>query len=252
MRRTIMIAIAAASISLVACVNPYTKFYTGKPNGQDVPSYAPASGPLQIYTTSDLRADIQALERRGYAPIGESSFNANASNVSADQLREQAKKVGAAAVLLSTKYTNSVTGAVPLVMPNSSTTNITGTYGSATATTYGTNTVMMPYNVRRNDFDAVYFVKVHARFGAFYNSTDSATRTRLQTNAGVVIMTIVDGSPAAIADVLPGDIVLTVNGQRVDGVEQMNADIKAHYGQSVVLGIDRDGTRLEKTVALLP
>ena len=250
--RRIVIAIVAASIGLTACVNPYTKFYNGSPDGQGIPAYVPTTEPLQVYRSNNVDSDIQALERRGYVPIGNSAFNANARKVNGDQLRDQATKVGAAAVLLSSRYTNTETGALPLVLPNNSTTYVNTTYGSATATTYGTQTVMMPYSVRRDDFLAIYFVKVRAHFGTFYGVIDPAARARLQTNAGVIVKVVIDGSPVAAADVLPGDIILTTDGQRVDSAEQMNGYIKAHYGQTVVLGIDRDGTRLEKTVNVLP
>jgi serine protease Do len=250
--RKIIIILLATSVSLASCVNPYTKFYRGKPNGQALNNYVPSSEPLQVFGSNNLDADAQVLEKRGYVPIGYSSFNAAANRVSDRELREQADKLGAAIVLASTHYTNTATGALPLLVPNTSTTYVNGTYGSATATTYGSETVMVPFSIRRNDFSAVYFVKVRPHFGVMYGVIDPATRTRLQTNAGVLAKVIVDGTPASAADILPGDIILTADGQRVDGVEQLNEYLKLRVGQPVVFGIDRNGTRLEKTVTLLP
>jgi hypothetical protein len=251
MRRT-MIVTLAASIGLAACVNPYTKFYDGKPDGHGIANYVPVTEPLQIYRSDDLKADIATLEKRGYMPFGRSSFNANPRKVDEDQLRDQAKKVGAVAVLVSSRYTNTETGALPLVLPNNSTTYVNGSYGSATATTYGSQTVMMPYSVRRDDFLAVYFVKVRPHLGVDYGVIDPATRNRLQTNAGALVSVVVDGTPAAAADILPGDIILSADGQRVDGVVQLSELLKTRLGQAVVFGIDRGGTRIEKTVTLLP
>ena len=65
--RITMIAIAAASITLAACVNPYTKFYSGKPNGQGINNYVPVTEPLQVSRSNDLKSDVEALEKRGYA-----------------------------------------------------------------------------------------------------------------------------------------------------------------------------------------
>jgi hypothetical protein len=194
--RGTMLAIVATSISLTACVNPYTKFYNGKPSGQEINNYVPVTEPLQVYRSDDLKSDVEALEKRGYAPFGQSSFNANPRKVDDDQLRDQAKKVGAAVVLVASRYTSTETGALPLVLPNTSTTYVNGTYGSATATTYGSQTVMMPYSVRRDDFLAVYFVKVRPHLGVDYGVIDPATRNRLQTNAGALVKVVVDGTPA--------------------------------------------------------
>lgn len=250
--RATMIATAAAVISLVACVNPYTKFYDGKPNGRDINNYVAVTEPLQVYRSNNLKSDIDALEKRGYAPFGQSSFNANPRKVDEDQLRDQAEKVGAAVALVSSRYTNTETGALPLVLPNNSTTYINGAYGSATATTYGSQTVMMPYSVRRDDFLAVYFVKIRPHLGVDYGVIDPATRSRLQTNAGVLVKVVVDETPAAAADILPDDIILTADGQRVEGGPQLNEYMKSRFGHPIVFGIDRNGTRLQKTVTLLP
>jgi len=109
----------------------------------------------------------------------------------------------------------------------------------------------MPYNIQRSDFSAVYFVKRRARLGVMYGLIDAPTRARLQTNAGVLIKVVVDGTPAARADILPGDIILTIDGERVDSTEALNVRVKERAGQEVVFGIDRNGTRIEKKVTPL-
>lgn len=252
------------ALSLVACVNPYAKFYRGKPDGRAVDNYVPTNEPIQIFSSNDFKADAATLAQRGYSAIGESSFNAPANRVSEGQLRDQAQKLGAAVVLVSSRYASTVNGAMPFTMPNNSTSYTTGTAtvtgmggvatvnGSATTNTYGTQTVMVPYSIQRNDFDAVYFVKVRPHFGAVCGPINDELRARLQTNAGVLIKVIVTGSPAARADILPGDVILTMDGRRVDSWEDLNAYLKSHYGEAVTFGIDRNGTELKKTVNLLP
>ncbi len=81
-----------------------------------------------------------------------------------------------------------------------------------------------------------------------YGVIDAATRARLQTNAGALIKVVVDGSPAARADILPGDIILAIDGERVDGGEVLNSQVKERLGREVVFGIDRNGARIEKKV----
>jgi hypothetical protein len=158
------------------------------------------------------------------------------------QLRKQAEAIGAAVVLTTSHYTNTVSGSLPLTLPNNTTSYTNGTAtvtgsggtafvnGSATTTTYGTQTVMLPYNIQRNDFGAVYFIKARVRLGLLYGQIDPATRSRLQTNAGVLVRLVVDGSPASHADILPGDIIMALNGQRVDNSGELNSGVKAAGG----------------------
>ena len=247
------------------CVgNGYTKYYRGNPDGRTAENYIAPSGPLEIYSTNDMNRDVEAMERRGCSPIGSSAFNGTANPVSDRHVRESAETVHASAVLVSSHYSHTVAGALPMQLPNNSTAFTTenatvygpyGTanvYGSSTTNIYGPQTVMMPYNIQRNDFSAEYFVKRKVRFGVFYGVIDAPTRGRFQTNAGVLMKTVVDGSPAARADIFPGDIVLTVDGERVDGNEALNRLLKDRLGRDVLLGIDRNGTHVEKTVAIAP
>jgi len=268
--KSLLLLLAVAVAVLASCLlggcaaNPYTKFYRGNSDGRTVENYIPPTAPLQVYSTNDFGRDVAALEKSGLSPIGSSNFNAPARRVSDRQLHEQADKVGAAAVLVASRYTNTESGAMPLMVPNTSTSVTNGSataygpggvanvYGSATTTTYGSQMMMLPYSIQRNDFTAVYFVKRRAHLGVFYGVIDAATRSRLQTNAGVLISVVADGSPATRADVLPGDIILTIDGERVDGQEPFNAQIKERLGREVVLGIDRNGTHLEKRLTPLP
>ena len=147
-----------ALLLLVAgCANPYAQFYHGQPDAKKLPFYQSTADELQIYSSGDLDKDIVALERRGFIVLGNSSFNAGANAVHEYQLREQAKKIGAQLVLVSSKFTHTVQGAVPLTLPQTTTsyTNANATAfgpggttnisGNATTTTYGSQTVMMPY-----------------------------------------------------------------------------------------------------------
>jgi C-terminal processing protease CtpA/Prc len=216
-------------------------------------------GPLKIYTTDNFPKDIDALICKGYYPIGNSSFNAASNNVTESQLRDQAEKVNAQVVLISSHYTHTVTGAMPLVLPNTSTSYTTGTataygaggtvnaYGNSTTTTYGTQTTMMPYSVARSDFGAVFFVKIHTRVGIILAPIDDATRKRLGTNSGLLVRLIVDGSPAFNADIFPGDILMAVGTDNVQSPEQYQELLNKYEGQTVTFHLDRDGQAIEKT-----
>src|SRR5271167_4887799 len=96
---------AFALVLLTACANPYQDFYHPSTNvASAMKAYVPSSAPLIIYTTNDFAKDVDALIRRGYLPIGNSSFNAASNKVTERQLRSQADVVHAQVVLISSHY----------------------------------------------------------------------------------------------------------------------------------------------------
>jgi hypothetical protein len=247
----IMKTVSAFAFAILAgCANPYADFYHSTIDTKTLKSYVPSSAPLVIYTTNDFRKDTDALILRSFAPIGNSSFNAGSNAASERQLRSQAEAVHAQVVLISSHYTHMVTGAVPLVLPQTSTTYVSGSFGTATATTYGTETTMMPYSVQRSDFGAVYFVKVRQRVGIIAAPLDEVTRKRIDTNSGVSVRLVVEGSPAFVADIFPGDILLSINSDRVQSTEQYVQLLNQHEGQTATLHLNRDGHAIDKTIRI--
>jgi len=66
----------------------------------------------------------------------------------------------------------------------------------------------------------------------------------------VLIDFVAEGSPAEAAGMLPGDLVLEVNGQPIDGVSALQAVIEANAGKSVAVLLQRGEETL--TVNLTP
>lgn len=242
--------------------NPYTEFYRANLDGPKVPGYIEPTGALQIYTSSDFGKDRLALMQRGFIQVGVSSFNANAAKVGDAQLREQAKNVGAQLVLVASNYTGTVSGARPLVLPTVNTSYTTGNataygaggpvnvYGNATTTTYGTQTTMIPYTIQRSDFTALYFIKQQARLGIFPAKIDEETRRRRESNIGVLAQVIVDGSPAYLADILPGDLIVRIGSDPVQSPENFMELVNKYQGQAVTIGLERGDRGMEKQVQI--
>ena len=61
-------------------------------------------------------------------------------------------------------------------------------------------------------------------------------------------------SPAAAAGVVPGDIVVSVDGRYFSAFEgdSLLAELRDRAGQTVLVGIERDGQTIEKTIMLRP
>lgn len=254
--------IVATLLVLASCANPYTQFYQGMPDARVSPNYESVQAELQIYGTDNFDRDTLALIRKGYAPVGQSSFSAGSNAVSNAQLREQGTKIGAHIVLAASRYTHTVSGAVPLNIPQTTTSYSSGTataygsggtvnaYGSGTTTTYGSQTVMMPYSVARSDFDARYFIKVRARLGISAEPVSDEARRRIQTNVGISVQVVTENTPAFAADVLPGDIVLSIGGDSIQSVEHFYQLLDKYQGQKPLFKIDRAGSPVEKEIEI--
>lgn len=258
-------AAIALVIVLGACTNPYAKFYEpAVPEAKLAENYVTDTMPLRIYSTPDLQKGGLELLRQGYAMIGRSDFNGNMSAKHESAMRAQAARVGAQVVLVSSKYTGTLTSAVPLTIPQTTTTVSSGTatatgpggtataYGTGTSTTYGSRTLMMPVQTNRADYHAVYYAKTKIRVGLYVIALDDTTRQRLQTNHGARVQLVVEHSPAFDADILPGDIVLRVDSVRVTSAEHLLQMFAAHRGQQMDLTLDRAGTMLTKSLKVLP
>lgn len=261
----------ALAVFLTACANGYKQFYKPAP-GVDperitaLRASPPTGNPIveRGSHSTDPRAVIDAYAKRGYVMIGSSSFNSGRTESDASAI-DQGRVVGADLILiLDPKYTGSVTTSMPLSTPTSSTSYSTGTataygpggpvtaYGSGTTTTYGTSTTYVPITVHRSDYGAVYFVKQRFGLGAFFRDLNDAERQQLQSNRGAAIRLVADETPAFNADLLVGDIVLSIDGELISNAKAMSDLLGQKRGKTVKLNIYRHGQNLEKLVQLNP
>lgn len=218
------------TICLTGCATSgYQQFYKsyGDPKTlPDVQLLAQGENPT-IYSSDDLNRDVKILISKGFQPVGHSAFNGALEDE--EQVAAQAVRVGARVVLVKSAYTNTQTNTVPLFLPNNSTTYGSGTvysgggtasyYGSST--TYGTTVVPITSQQRRFDQNAVYFVKINKtyKFGVQLADLTPEQRAAIQRNTGAVIDIVMENSPAFVANVLPGDILIRVNGSDVRNAE---------------------------------
>jgi S1-C subfamily serine protease len=81
---------------------------------------------------------------------------------------------------------------------------------------------------------------------------DDETRKRLQTNAGIQVLVVAEDSPAFQADVLPGDVVLTVGNDTVQSMESYYQLLNKYEGHIITFRLDRDGKTVEKQIEIRP
>lgn len=267
MKRFIVVIFA---VLLSGCMqNPYSKFYYDQTGNADFSKLGhkfvvpgEKDKPI-IYRSSfdDLENDRIKMLEMGFAPLGYSSFNAG--NVNEDDVYAQAKKIHASAIVLYSKYSNTVTGAMPLTLPNNqySTTNLSGNYNSggqygsfsgyANTTTYGTQTTIIPYSVDRFTYGATYWIKVrHITLGLYVKDLDADMRAAIQSNQGVFVEAVGLDTPAFKANFFRGDIVRKVGDADIYTSNDFLKSLGDYAGKEVDIVLLRNKEELVKRVKL--
>jgi len=256
------------ALMLAGCASGYKEFYqqaqgaTPEAVAARRASPPPATPIVERSRPGNSQAILDAYRKRGYVVIGDSMFNSG-TRESDDSAVRQAQDVGADLVLiLDPTYTGSVTSSVPITTPTTTTSYSTGSataygprgsvtaYGSGTTTTYGSTTNYVPVTVHRSDYGAVFFVKQRFDLGLFFRDLTDSERQELQSNKGIAVRVVVDGTPAYEADILVGDVVTTIDGVSVSNVKAFTDLLRERRGKLVSLSINRRGQRIEKSVQL--
>lgn len=267
-KRIVFASLLLLTVVGCATTDGYREFYTPVPgitpeNVAEMRAAPPASTPQVAHLAGRFDENAQReYGRQGYKVIGYSSFTSGYRQDD-DNAVDQAKKVGADFVLiLGSEYAGSVTASVPLTTPTATTSFTNGmataygtggsavAFGNSTTTTYGTSTSYVPMTVNRYQYGALYLVKWRCNLGVNYRDLSDQERQELQTNRGVYVMTIVDGTPAYASDILPGDVITAIDGSGIGGPANFSELVSTRVGRTVELAIIRQGKTISKTVSL--
>lgn len=257
MRIAIAFAILLAS-AVPAYANDWEKFYTAITGfGELIDA---TTDPEQLPSQGSIDADVDAMWRKGFAPIGYTYFNA--SNTKTKDGLKLAKKLKARFIVVGVQYTGTNAGSIPITTPTINTTYSNGSVSangsggyvagnySGTSTTYGSTTTNIPYSVNRYDKFGIYFKEMPKHgIGVMYRELEPAEVTQLETRRAVAIISIRDGSPAYQADMLPGDIITSVNGEPAD-VETWRRAMTGAVEAKITFV--RNGTTRELTIPIPP
>jgi hypothetical protein len=229
MHHFFLILLLAGSLEACATTSGYQEFYP--PVGElttlpDVQFLQKGEAPV-IYSSDNLQRDHDILLSKGFVLIGQSSFNGSLEGQ--EQAVLQAQRIGALVVVVSSTYTNTQINTVPLLIPNNTTTYGSGFayVGSGSAsyfgssTTYGTAVVPVTTQQRRFDQAALYFVKSTKKhkYGLGVVDLTPELRSTHERNTGALIHVVIEDSPAFYANLLPGDILIQIDGVDVRNFE---------------------------------
>ena len=121
-------------------------------------------------------------------------------------------------------------------------------YFSGTSTAYGTSVVPFVVNNRRYDQVAVYFAQsnVKPKVGIFFNDLTDKERKEYGQNTGVVIQTVIENSPAFLANIVNGDLILKFDNRDVvnsNNLIKLIGDKK--LGEKISFTLLRNGKMIE-------
>ena len=273
------VLLACGLLPLIAgCVtnNPYSQFYNDATQGKraaDIQNdYSPPPDPV-VYQGKNTEQDAKAMLENGFMLLGWSSFSG--APIDQEQAVRQARSLRASAVIVYSTYTHTLSGAVPLLVPDVQTVtthnsgfatgsgtafgsggmlNYSGSansFGSSQTTINGSRTMYMPYNVNQYDYHASFWIKnTNIVFGALLRDLTLEERRSLGSNHGAAIRVVVKNSPAFDADLIEGDIIKKLNDTDIAGTAQWYQMLGDYLGKTVVVTIFRNGKEERKTVTL--
>lgn len=114
----------------------------------------------------------------------------------------------------------------------------------------GAERVLLHEPSEGGDWIAAYYVRFQLPFGATFRDLRAGERKIVAGAGGVVLGSIVGGTPASRANLMSGDIVLTCDGQAIGGRSAFQAMLRERAGHPVTLTLVRNGETLTRVVRL--
>ena len=171
---------------------------------------APAPAEPQLVDGKSLSADQNRLAAQGFMQIGTAHFAADDADAKKEALR-QGRSVGADQVIV---YAPSAGG-----------------------------------DAKTSELTVAYYVRFKLPFGATFRDLN-ATEKQAMNRGGVRIGSVVNGTPASKANLLSGDIVVSLDGKPVGSRGEFQAMLRANAGRAVTLGVVRNGETINRMVRL--
>ncbi|HEY1722211.1 MAG TPA: PDZ domain-containing protein [Magnetospirillaceae bacterium] len=250
-------------VGLTGCVNPYSKWYRDTSANVASIGYTKYEGEPTVSTGAG-HADVDVVREfiQGYGLIGTLSFVGPIKGPEGAIV--QAKKVGAAQVILWSRYQSTESGVMPLTAPTVSTAYSNGTVNafspsggpafgtySGTTTVYGTETTYIPYSVSRYDQVALYFAPLRrSGIGLMVKPATDEQKRAFGTNQMMQIIAVRNGSPAFTADLLPGDLLLSIDGHSVYDLDSYHSAIATAIAREVSVTLGRGSDRITKKLSI--
>jgi serine protease Do len=226
----------------------------------------PSTSSPRVMASSNLDADVGDLRSRGFVLVGYEGVTGG--RVPLDTIRKKAMALGAEIALVQSKsagedveYQAMTTygGGGPRV--GISTGSVVGTQGGVPVigTTTGSSitgspgsrqTQMVPFSQRRYDTQVLCFRKLRpGPLGLYLDLIPTELRARLSRNTGAFVIAVADETPAFFANIVSGDIIISVDGTEVRTPKELAVLLQDRSGGRVKMTVLRGDKQLEIEVS---
>lgn len=226
--------------------NPYhDRFARASPLGAVF--LPPPDSPLLYLGTADSAADTLALFENDYAPLGVSSV-VDGSNP--QQALDQGKLIGAALVVVYGHF-DAPPGLTLDVLPSHPRPPDPGQ--PVASVPADARAMMLASGLGPNDQFASYWGKIRpAILGIVSRPLNDQEQAQLRRKDGIVVEGVLNGSPAATAHIVAGDVIVAIDGKPLVDARAMPALVNSLAGQRVRIDMIRNGSPLSVTTQLNP
>ncbi|MCW5567533.1 MAG: PDZ domain-containing protein [Dokdonella sp.] len=100
------------------------------------------------------------------------------------------------------------------------------------------------------EYLAMYYVRLKLLFGATFRNLTAAERAGVDNRNGVQIGSVITGTPASDANLMPGDFVLALDGRPLRDRVEFQSLLRDAAGRPVTLTVRRGEVTLERVVRL--
>jgi hypothetical protein len=234
-----LIFLLSLLLTLSGCASGYSKFYTQRIDENsfsNLETLKENQNPV-IIKTNDMKREVDRHLAKNFVVIGVSSFNGGME--SDENLISQAKDVKATLAIQTSRFVTTQGSSMPLITPNG---------------IGGFNTTAMYSQQMRYDQAAIFMAKSakKLRFGVGFEDLTPDQRKQYERNAGVLARIIYEGSPAFDANIVPGDLIIGLDGKNVRGLEDFRQLIEAipNSADQVIFKIIRKNLERDIIVSL--
>lgn len=217
----------------------------------------PEEGEPNLIRSTDLDRDVRQYREHNYVVVGESAFNG--VQESPNNAVKKAKEVGATHVIVSSEYTDT-RGRLAYDYQDYYRTiyvnkvrSVNGKSVRYREAVTVRDTVTVPYTQYYDNFDqwAIYMAKstrVH-KLGLIMRDLAPNERSSLGRNTGAFIDMVLSNSPAFMADIVPQDILVAINGDKVNNTNHAEELIRVLEldGKTIVLTVLKNGEQKDIT-----
>lgn len=198
--------------------NPYTNSYVARElHGVKL---QPGAAKPQLFRGVNETDDYQRMLNDGYEMLGYSRFELD--DVPPSRAEAQALKVQAEAVVIYTQTVATPTAAMRMKQIKEQQNTQQSTQKSSQPT-------------QMYSYFATYWAKLQPPVLGVH----VMQRLEKDTEPGLTVLAVITGSPAAQADVVTGDILLSLNGKKLDSPQGLQALSAQNAGQEVELVLKR-------------